>query len=217
MPIPALIPLIGAGLGLAGTLIANRSARAEAERNRKFQERMSSTAHQREVMDLRAAGLNPILSAHGSGASSPSGSVAEVRNLGEGVERGIASALAVRQAKANIELTEAQAAAANAQGQLSNVQAGDILNTAKAGRMDLITAQRDVARMDLRQRESMLPLLLERARAETQSVKARTLLDKFAAEGYKNVAAFEKQMGAAAPWARFLFEVSRSISSGGRK
>ena len=57
--------------------IAMEFSAAEAAKNRDWQEMMSNTAHQREIKDLMAAGLNPVLSAMGgNGAPVTSGATA---------------------------------------------------------------------------------------------------------------------------------------------
>lgn len=92
------IPLLGAGIGAAAGLIGGESQNAasarQAQLNRDFQERMSSTAWQRGVKDMRAAGINPMLSFSQGPASSPSGSMAPVpANLGSSALSGAEGAV----------------------------------------------------------------------------------------------------------------------------
>ncbi len=74
---PSAIGAVGSYVGAQQT---NKASAEQAKHQMDFQERMSSTAHQREVKDLIAAGLNPMLSAKLGGASSPTGAMAPVQN-----------------------------------------------------------------------------------------------------------------------------------------
>ena len=96
--------MIGAGLGSAiSGAKANRQNRELAGQQMAFQERMSSTAHQRQVADLKAAGLNPLLSGTG-GASTPSGATATMQNIAEGISNSAQSLLTAHQQQQQINL-----------------------------------------------------------------------------------------------------------------
>jgi len=88
---PGVGTIIGGALGGVGSVISGLFGRQQAREQMAFQERMSSTAHQREVKDLRAAGLNPILSANHGGASTSAGAMAQMPNplsdVGAGVSQ----------------------------------------------------------------------------------------------------------------------------------
>lgn len=71
---------LGSAISTAGQLYANQ--RNIENQNRLFSEQvnLANSAHQREVNDLRLAGLNPILSAQGNGSSTPNPTAATVEN-----------------------------------------------------------------------------------------------------------------------------------------
>ena len=94
---------ISAAGGIIGGLMSAQNSRSNADHAFKQQMEARRTAHQDEVADLRAAGLNPVLSAGGSGASTPTATMSEAPDLSGAIGTGINTAMAHKRQKADLE------------------------------------------------------------------------------------------------------------------
>lgn len=105
MSMLAMLGMLGAGaLSSGAALYTNKQNLEQQLKVNTWSQQLADSAHQREVLDLYKAGLNPILSASGSGASVPSLGAASLNNPGQGLADGISSAsnLISNQYRANV-------------------------------------------------------------------------------------------------------------------
>lgn len=124
----ALGTLGAAGLEAASAYASNQAKLANQDKVNNININLANTAHQREVNDLRLAGLNPILSAGGQGAASNLASAsAELQNPLSGLGNAVNNTFS------------AKATRALQKGQLANQVASADMQTSSARQMDANT------------------------------------------------------------------------------
>lgn len=155
--IGAISNLVGGAISSGGAQAANSANNAmswqmaqfnadQARINREWQERMSNTAYQRAMSDMKAAGLNPILAYQQGGAGTPSGAqgsgtAAQFENAMEGLGKGVSSAGQLARNVADLEQVKADTATKVTAADLNKAnEALTAANTAKAAQEQATSA-----------------------------------------------------------------------------
>lgn len=138
----------------------------QAERNRQFQAHMSGTAYQRAVVDMRNAGLNPMLAYQQGGAAMPSGGQAAASPMGASGSSSTSSSSTSQGADARFGMQNTQDELGRAVGRVAQSAVDSYKQSEQA---QLITQQRKTE-------ESATTEMQHRAQVQGQEVSNRATL-----------------------------------------
>lgn len=159
---------------IVGDAIEAVSSAKQARRQRRFQADQAATAHQTEVKDLRAAGLNPILSATGgSGAQAMQGAMAQTPNFSETISSAIQNKKQRDLMNAQIDNTNADTAKKQAETENANLIGVDLENTNDAKWGTGGQPGQQAAQFTASQSEAVQRILESRQRVESAKESTR--------------------------------------------
>lgn len=224
---PAIIAGVAA---LAGGILSNKQKAKQAEAQRNWEEEMSSTAYQRAVADMQAAGLNPMLAYSQGGASTPGGAMAAPPE--NAVASGVGSAMQAMQVMQGMQqMTQSEEQTKNIAAMTDKIRSETIehsINSARASEeLRNVTNSADeraqLARVAASSSQRAAGLLdAESAgsgtragnawEADVRRRKAEASLSELEIPEKKSSAQFFEGIGQAQPGMRMLLELIRGIT-----
>lgn len=129
--------MIGGLLAGAGAVMQGIASYKSAQKQSKFQREMSNTAVQRQMADMRKAGINPILAAKYGGASTPSGASYSIPNIGAAAVEGYKGVSAAKQMQQQTKVAEQQVelTKANVKKVVQDTEFGRVLHSERWQRL----------------------------------------------------------------------------------